>query len=81
MYFRVAITVAVQRLRENRVCSDLTHLFIDVLAKVGHVEDATPILEARISQVFSQIFNDRAEGTQSPSYGYGLRRSVQRGSH
>ena len=53
MYLPAAIAGAVQRLRDMRVCPDPAHLFIDVLAKVGHVEDATPILEARISQVFS----------------------------
>ena len=41
---RVAITVAVQRLRDMRVCPDPPHLFVDILAKVGYVEDATPLL-------------------------------------
>ena len=50
---RVAIAVAVQRLRDMRVCPDPAHLFVDVLAKVGYVEDATPIVEVSISQVFS----------------------------
>ena len=49
----VATTVALQRLRDMRVCPDPAHLFIDVLAKVGYVEDATPIVEARVGQVFS----------------------------
>jgi hypothetical protein len=52
----VAITVAVQRLRDMRGCPDPAHLFMDVLAKVGYVEDATPIVEAGIDQVFSQAF-------------------------
>ncbi len=30
-------------------------IFIDVLANVGYLEDATLIVEARICQVFSQI--------------------------
>lgn len=59
MYLPAAIPVAVQCLRDNRVCPDPAHLFIDVLAKIGHVEDAAPILEACISQVFSKIFKDR----------------------
>jgi hypothetical protein len=52
----VAIAVAVQCRRDMRVCPDPAHLFVDVLAKVGYVEDATPIVEARIGQVISQTF-------------------------
>jgi hypothetical protein len=48
-----AIAVAVQRVRDMHVCPDSAHLFIDVLAKVGYVEDATPIVKARIKQIFS----------------------------
>ena len=55
LYLPVAISVALQRLRDNRVCPDPARLFINVLAKVGYVEDATPIREARISQAFSSI--------------------------
>jgi hypothetical protein len=47
-YLPVAIAVAVQHGRDMRVCPDPTHLFVDVLAKVGYVEDATPIVKARI---------------------------------
>jgi hypothetical protein len=53
MHLPAAITVAVQRLRDMHVCPDPAHLFIDVLAKVGYVEDTTSIVESRISQVFS----------------------------
>jgi len=49
----VAIAVPEQRLRDMRVCPDPAHLFIDVLAKVGYIEDATPIVEACVSQVLS----------------------------
>jgi hypothetical protein len=38
-----AVAVAVQRVRDMRVCPDPAHLLIDVLAKVGHIKDATPI--------------------------------------
>jgi hypothetical protein len=43
----VAVTAAVQRLRDMRICPDPAHLFIDVLAKVGYVEDTTPFVESR----------------------------------
>jgi len=49
----MAITVAVQYGREMRGCPDPANLFIDILAKIGYVEDPTPIVEVRISQVFS----------------------------
>ena len=49
----VDASVAVQRRRDMRVCPDPTHLFIDVLAKVGDVKDTTSVSEARISQVIS----------------------------
>ena len=52
----VAIAVDVQCYRYMRVCPDAAHLFIDVLAKVGYIENATPIVEPSISQVLSQIF-------------------------
>ncbi len=37
----LAITFAVQRLRDMCVCPDPAHLFVDVLTKVGYVEDPT----------------------------------------
>jgi hypothetical protein len=53
MYLPAAIAVAAQRVRDMRVRPDAAHLFINVLAKIGYVEDATPIVEARTKQVFS----------------------------
>ena len=44
----VAIVVAVQSIHYKGVCPYSAHLFIDVLAKVGYVEDATAIVEMRI---------------------------------
>ena len=55
----VAIAMAVERLRDMGGCPDPAHLFIDVLAKVGYIEDAAAIVEARISQVFSQALEHR----------------------
>jgi hypothetical protein len=55
----VAIAVAVQRLRDMRACPDPAHLFVDVLAKVCYVENPTPAVQARISQVFSQTLEHR----------------------
>jgi hypothetical protein len=52
IYLRV-VTVAVQRTREMRVGPDPAHLLIDVLAKVGYIKDTTPIVQARVSQIFS----------------------------
>jgi hypothetical protein len=49
MYLPVAITVAVQGRRDMGVCPDPAHLFIDVLAKVGYVEDTTPVVKSRVS--------------------------------
>ena len=59
MYLPAAIAVAVQRVRDMRIRPDAAHLFINVLAKVGYVEDVTLIVEARIKQVFSKIFEQR----------------------
>ena len=50
----ITISTAVKRRRDMRICPDAAHLFIDVLAKICYIEDATSIVEARISQVFSQ---------------------------
>jgi hypothetical protein len=41
----VAIVVAVQSIHCKGVCPYPAHLFIDVLAKVGNVEDATAIVK------------------------------------
>ena len=53
MHLPAAIAVVVQRVRDMYACLDPAHLFIDVLARVGYVEDATPIVGARIRQIFS----------------------------
>jgi hypothetical protein len=42
-----------QRLSDVRGCPDPAHLFIEVLPKVGYVDDAAPIVETYVSQVFS----------------------------
>ena len=52
----VAIVVAVQSLHYQSVCPYPAHLFIDVLAKVGNVKNATSIVQARVHQIFSQAF-------------------------
>jgi hypothetical protein len=44
----VAIVVAVQTIQHKGVCPYPAHLFIDVLAKVGNVNDATAIVEVRV---------------------------------
>jgi hypothetical protein len=51
-----AIVVAVQSSCYKGVCPYPDHLFIDVLAKVGYVENATSIVQARINQVFPEAF-------------------------
>jgi hypothetical protein len=47
----VAIVVAIQSSRYKGVCPYPAHLFIDVLAKVGYVKNATSIVQVRIYQV------------------------------
>jgi hypothetical protein len=42
-----------QRLRDMRGCPDPAHLFIEVLPKIGYVEDPAPIVETCVSQVLS----------------------------
>jgi hypothetical protein len=42
---RVVIAVADPRSRDMRFGPDMAHLFTDVLAKVGNVEEASPIVE------------------------------------
>ena len=46
----------VQPVQHKGVCPYSTHLFIDVLAKVGHVKNATAIIQVRVYQVFSEAF-------------------------
>jgi hypothetical protein len=52
----VAIVVAVQSIHCNGGCPYPAHLFIDVLAKVGYVENASSIVQVRIHQVFPEAF-------------------------
>jgi hypothetical protein len=47
----VAIVVAVQSTRYEGVCPYPAHLFINVLAKVGYVKNASSIIQVRINQV------------------------------
>jgi len=55
----VAIVVAVQSSQHKGVGSDPAHLFIEVLAKVGHVKNAPAIVQVRINQVFPEAFEHR----------------------
>ena len=53
------VAVAVQSVHYKGVCPYPAHLFIDVLAKVGHVKNAATIVQTRINQVFPQAFEQR----------------------
>jgi hypothetical protein len=55
----VAIIVAVQSIRYKGVGSDPAHLFIDVLAKVRHVQNAASIVQMRVHQVCPEAFEYR----------------------
>jgi hypothetical protein len=48
--------VAVQSIHCEAGCPYPDHLFIDVLAKVGYVTNATSIIQTRISHVFPETF-------------------------
>ena len=52
----VAEVIAVQSIHHKGVCPYPTHLLIDVLAKLGHVKNATAIIQVRVYQVFSEAF-------------------------
>ena len=52
----VAIVVAVQSIHYKGVCPYSAHLFIDVLAKIGYVKNATSIVQVCIHQVCSEAF-------------------------
>jgi hypothetical protein len=52
----VAIVIPVQSIHHKGVCSYPAHLFIDVLAKVGYVKNASAIVEVCINQVFPEAF-------------------------
>jgi hypothetical protein len=51
----VPIVVAVQAIDYKGVCPYPAHLFIDVLAKVGYVKNATSIVQVRINQVSPEL--------------------------
>jgi hypothetical protein len=51
-----AIVVAVQLIEYKSVCSYPVHLFIDILAKVGDVKNATTVVQARINQILPEAF-------------------------
>jgi hypothetical protein len=48
--------VAVQFIHPKGVCPDSPHLFIDVLAKVGYVENPTSTVQVGIHQVSLKAF-------------------------
>ena len=48
-----------QSIHHKGVCSYPSHLFIDVLAKVGYVKNATSIIQVCINQVFPEAFEQR----------------------
>ena len=52
----VVIIVPVQSIHHKGVGSYPAHLFIDVLAKVGYIQNATAIVEVCINQVFPKAF-------------------------
>jgi hypothetical protein len=55
----VTITLAaVQSIHYKSVCPYPGNLFIDVLAKVGYVKNATSIVQVCIHQVVSEAFED-----------------------
>jgi hypothetical protein len=52
----VATIVAAQSIHYKRGCPYPAHFFIDVLAKVGYVKNATSIVQVRINQVSPEAF-------------------------
>src|ERR1700722_12924586 len=52
----IAILCAVQSIHCEAGCPYPAHLFIDVLAKVSYVKNATSIVQTRISKVFPESF-------------------------
>jgi hypothetical protein len=55
----MAIVVAIQAFHYEAACPYPTDLFVDVLAKVGYVKNATSIVQVRIRQVFPEAFEYR----------------------
>ena len=52
----MATIAAVQSIHYKGVCPYPSDLFIDVLAKVSHVKNATSIVQVRINQVSPEAF-------------------------
>jgi hypothetical protein len=50
------MAIVVQSIHYETRCPYPAHLFMDVLAKVGYVKNATPVVQTRISQVFPETF-------------------------
>ena len=50
----LAVVAAAQSIHNQTVGPDPAHLLIEILAEVGDVENATPIVQVRIHQVFPQ---------------------------
>ena len=55
----LAMVVAIQSIHYKGVCSYPAHLFVEVLAKIGYVENATSIPQVRINQVIPEAFQHR----------------------
>jgi len=55
----VTIASTVQSIQHKGVRSYPAHLFIDVLAKIGYVKNATSIIQVRINQIFPKSFEQR----------------------
>jgi hypothetical protein len=55
----VAMVVAVQSSQRKGVGPDPDYLFIEVLAKVGYVENTSATVQVRINQVFPEAFEHR----------------------
>lgn len=55
----VAVTVAVQSSERKGVGPDAAHLFVEILAKVGYVENAPAIVQVGINQVVPEAFEHR----------------------
>jgi len=55
----VTVASAVQSIQHEGICSYSAHLFIDVLAKIGNVKNATSVIQVRINQIFPKAFEQR----------------------
>jgi hypothetical protein len=50
----ITLVLAAQPIHYEAVHPNPAHLFIEILAEVGDIEDAAPIVQVGISQVFPQ---------------------------